>query len=151
MSALKERTVRHHAQRSRLQQRGSKCRIIVLGEGEGAASAGGGSNRGFRFKATRGGVNGDEVVGAQRPTRNERFKIADAVEGHHRCAKGAALSGESCCPDQIVSKDVEVWRNWRRVTQETVQVSPAARSFCRSTGPFAARAAFALSTCSTRS
>lgn len=151
MSTLKERSVRHHAQRSRLQERGSKRRIIVLGEGEGATSAGGGSNRRFRFKATRGGVNGDEVVGAQRATRNERLKVTDAVQGHHRCAEGAALPSESCRPDQIVSKDVEVWRYWRRVTQETVQVSPAARSFCRSTGPFAARAAFALSTCSTRS
>ncbi len=151
MSALKERAVRHHAQRSRLQERGSKRRIIVLGEGEGAAGAGGGSNRGFRFKATCCGVNGDEVLRTQRATRNERLKVTDAVEGHHRCAKGTALSGESRRPDQIVSKDVEVWRNWRRVTQETVQVSPAARSFCKSTGPFAARAAFALSTCSTRS
>ena len=110
MSALKERTVRHHAQRSRLQQRGSKRRIIVLGEGEGAASAGGGSNRGFRFKATCCGVNGDEVLRTQRATRNERLKVTDAVEGHHRCAKGTALSGESRRPDQIVSKDVEVWR-----------------------------------------
>ena len=151
MSALKERAVRHHAQRSRLQERGSKCRIVVLGEGEGSASAGGGSNRSFRFKATCCGVNGDEVLRAQRATRNERFKVTDAVECHHRGAKGVTLSGESRRPDQIVSKDVEAWRSWRRVTQETVQVSPAARSFCRSTGPFAARAAFALSTCSTRS
>jgi hypothetical protein len=73
MSALKERTVRHHAQRSRLQERGSKRRIVVLGEGESSASASGGSNRGFRFKATCGGVNGNEVVAAQRPTRNERL------------------------------------------------------------------------------
>ena len=151
MSALKERTVRHHAQRPRLKERGSKCRVVVLCEGEGAAGAGGGSNRGFRLKATCCGVNGDEVLRAQRAARNERFKIADAVERHHSGAKSASLASESRRPDQIVGKDVEVWRTLRRFTQETVQVSPAARSFCRSTGPFAARAAFALSTCSTRS
>ena len=151
MSALKEGAVRHHAQRTRLKERGPKCRVVVLCEGEGATDTGGGANRRCWIEATCCGVNGDEVVFAQRPTRNERFKVTDPVEGHHRCAKGAALSGESCCPDQIVSKDVEAWRTLRRVTQETVQVSPAARSFCRSTGPFAARAAFALSTCSTRS
>jgi len=110
MSTLKERSVRHHAQRSRLQERGSKRRVIVLGEGEGAASAGSGSNRRFWFKAACGGVNGDEVVGAQRATRNERLKVTDTVECHDRCAKGAPLSGESRRPDQIVSKDVEVWR-----------------------------------------
>ena len=151
MSALKEGAVRHHAQRPRLKERGSKCRVVVLGEGEGAAGAGGGSNHGFRFKATCCGVNGDEVLRAQRAARNERFKIADAVERHHSGAKSASLASESRRPDQIVGKDVEVWRTLRRFTQETVQVSPAARSFCRSTGPFAARAAFALSTCSTRS
>ncbi len=106
MSAVKERAVRHHAQRSRLQERGSKRRVVVLGEGEGAADAGGGSNRGFRCKATCCGVNGDEVLSAQRATRNERFKVTDAVKCHHRCAKSAALSGESRRPDQIVSKDV---------------------------------------------
>jgi len=106
MSALKEGAVRHHAQRSRLQERGSKRRVVVLGEGEGAAGAGGGSNRGFRLKATCCGVNGDEVLRAQRATRNERFKIADAIEGHHSGAKSATLSGESRRPDQIVSKDV---------------------------------------------
>jgi len=151
MSALKEGAVRHHAQRPRLKERGSKCRVVVLCEGEGATDTGGGADRRCWVKSTRRGVNGDQVAPAEYPARNERFKIADAVEGHHRCAKSASLASESRRPDQIVSKDVEVWRNWRRVTQETVQVSPAARSFCRSTGPFAARAAFALSTCSTRS
>ncbi len=151
MSALKERTVRHHAQRPRLKERSSKFRVVVLGEGEGAPDTGGGSNRGFWLKATRRGVNGDQIVVVQRSTCNQYFKVTGAVESHHAGAERAALSGESRRPDQIVSKDVEVWRYWRRLTQETVQVSPAARSFCRSTGPFAARAAFALSTCSTRS
>ena len=151
MSALKERAVRHHAQRSRLEKRGSKRRIIVLGESEGSPSARSGANRRLWIKATCGGVDGNQVVVAQRPARNERLKVTDPVECHDRCAKGAALSGESRRPDQIVSKDVEVWRYKRRLTQETVQVSPAARSFCRSIGPFAARAALALSTCSTRS
>ena len=151
MSALKEGAVRHHTQRTRLKERGPKCRVVVLCEGEGATHTGGGANRRCWVKSTCCGVNGDEVVFAQRPTRNERVKIAGAVERHHSGAEGASLASESRRPDQIVGKDVEAWRNWRRVTQETVQVSPAARSFCRSTGPFAARAAFALSTCSTRS
>ncbi len=151
MSALEERTVRHHTQRSRLQQRGAKRRIIVLGEGKRPPNAGRGANRGLRFKTACGGVNGDEIALAQWPVRNERFKIAETTEGHDRCTKGATLSRESRGPDQIVGEDVEVWRTLRRFAQETVQVSPAARSFCRSTGPFAARAAFALSTCSTRS
>ena len=151
MSALKERAVRHHTQRPRLQERGSKLRIIMLGKGEGAPDTGGRSNRGFWLKATRRGVNGDQIVVVQRSTCNQYFKVTGAVESHHAGAERAALSGESRRPDQIVSKDVEVWRTLRRFAQETVQVSPAARSFCRSTGPFAARAAFALSTCSTSS
>jgi hypothetical protein len=57
MSALKERAIRHHAQRPRLKECGSKRRIIVLGESEGSASARSGSDRSFRFEATCCGVN----------------------------------------------------------------------------------------------
>ena len=151
MSALKEGAVRHHTQRTRLKERGPKFRVVVLCEGEGATDTGGGANRRSWIEATRRGVNGDQVAPAERSARNERVKIAGAVEGYDSGTKGASLASESRRPDQIVGKDVEAWRTLRRVTQETVQVSPAARSFCRSTGPFAARAAFALSTCSTRS
>jgi len=147
MPALKECAVRHGAHRPCGNQARPPLRIIVLDQGQdpypgrrhgtdrrlGVVGAGGGVDR---HQVSGGGGLGDKG-GDQGCWRCESLNFG---------AEGAPLPFESGGPDEIVGQHQEARRG-----HSTVQVSPEARSFCRSTGPFAARAAFAPSICSTRS
>ena len=151
MSALKEGAVRRSAQRPRLECGGTKGWIVVLHEGENTASDRRLAYQGNRLFSARGRIDRDQIPCADCSARNEVTEFCNALQRGHLRAKGATLAGESRRPDQIVGEDVKVWRALRLFAQETVQVSPPERSRCRSTGPLAARAAFASSICATSS
>lgn len=104
MSALKERAIRHHAQRPRSQQRRPQFWIVMLGQGERSADSCRRPNGVHWLKSASRGVNSNQVSVAE---RTERRQFIDALQCHHIGAERTTLVGKPRCPNQIIRENVE--------------------------------------------